>query len=483
MLLSGGLKKMLIRNQSRRDFLKTVGLALAAFHVSDFASAKRKDKRPNIIYIMTDQQYAGAMSCTGNPYLHTPAMDSIAADGVRFDKAYCPFPLCVPCRVSMFSGRIPHEAGVFLNCRVSQDPFPFVTLGRVMSDGGYKCHYIGKWHLTIPTSRVREHGFERMELTGGHGHDAKRAELAAQFLHREHDRPFFLVVSFLNPHDCCQLARGEDLSKFDGPIPATPPEDELPPLPDNFEIPDKEPDYLRVWQKENSERVYRSYFWNKKQFREYQWGYYRLVEKVDKEIAKVLKALRESDAEKNTVVIFSSDHGDGHSRHRWNQKWSLYDESARVPFIVAQKGVTRAGQVDHHPVSSGLDLMPTICDYAGIEPPEGCLGMSVRPLAEGKEATNWRKYVVSETGFGNWGEVGDDSYPKARMVRTDRYKYIVYDKGKRREQLIDMEKDPGEMVNLADKAEYKSSLNRHRTYMAEWCRLTKDSFQYISSSA
>jgi len=461
---------------TRRGFLRTSGLALASLAVGGAAVAGR-GRRPNIVYIMTDQQFGGAMSCTGNRYLRTPAMDRIAAMGVRFEKAYCSFPLCVPSRTAMFSSRMPHEAGVYVNCRMSQGTFPFVTLGSVVVDAGYDCHYIGKWHLTIPTSRTKVHGFGKVTLPGGHGHDAKRADLAAEFLRRDHDKPFFLVVSLLNPHDCCQLARGEDLAKFDGAIGTTPAEDELPPLPENFEIPEGEPDHLRVWQKENSERVYRSYFWDEKRFREYLWGYYRLVEKIDAEIGKVVTALRESGKEEDTVVIFASDHGDGHSRHRWNQKWSLYDESARVPFIVAWKGRTRAGQVDQHLVSSGLDLLPTICDYAGARVPEGCLGRSVRRLAEGRAQSEWRQYVVSETSFGNWASVGEGDFPKARMVRTDRYKYIAYDKGDRREQLIDMVADPGEMVNLAEKAELAGVLQRHRDYLAQWCRRTNDRFE------
>jgi arylsulfatase A-like enzyme len=425
---------------------------------------------------MTDQQAGEAMSCTGNPYLRTPAMDRIAAMGTRFEKAYCAFPLCVPSRTAMFSSRMPHEAGVYVNCKASQGVFPFVTLGQVLSDAGYDCHYIGKWHLTIPTSRTKAHGFAEVTLPGGRGHDAKRAELAAEFLRREHDRPFFLVVSLLNPHNCCELARGQGLTECEGPIPAAPPQSEMPPLPGNFEIPEDEPDHLRVWWKQNSNRVYRSYHWDEKQFREYRWGYYRLVEKVDAEIGKVVDALDDSGPQEDTVVIFSSDHGDGHSRHRWNQKWSLYDESARVPFIVAQKGHTAAGHVDHHLVSSGLDLMPTICDYAGVAPPAGSLGLSVRALAEGRQVETWRGYVVSETSFGNWAEVGDADFPRARMVRSDRYKYIAFDTGRRREQLIDMEGDPGEMVNLVGKPEYAAVLQQHREHLAQWCRRTNDSF-------
>jgi len=466
-----------MRGTTRRDFLKASGLTLASLALVGPTRAGDRGRRPNIVYIMTDQQFGGAMSCTGNPYLRTPAMDRLAAMGVRFEKAYCAFPLCVPSRTAMFSSRMPHEAGVYVNCKVSQEAFPFATLGRTVADAGYDCHYIGKWHLTIPTSRTKVHGFNEVVLPGGHGHDAARAQRAAAFLRRDHEKPFFLVVSLLNPHDCCQLARGEDLAKFDGAIPPIPPEEEQPPLPENFEIPAGEPDQLRVWQKENSARVYRSYFWDKKRFREYLWGYYRLVEKVDAEIGKVVDALEESGRSDDTVVIFASDHGDGHSRHRWNQKWSLYDESARVPFVVAWKGRTRAGHVDHHLVSSGLDLMPTICDYAGAPVPQGSLGRSVRRLAEGRTQVTWRRFVVSETSFGNWTKVGTGDFPKARMVRSDRYKYIAYDKGQRREQLIDMKADPGEMVNMAGKPEMEEVLQRHRDYLAQWCRRTNDAFE------
>ena len=439
-------------------------------------------QRPNILFIMTDQQSADAMSCAGNQYLSTPAVDSIASEGVRFDNAYCSFPLCVPARVSIFSGHMAHECGVFCNCKISQDPFPFPIIGKVVGEAGYDCHYVGKWHTTIPTSRTEEHGFKTVEYPGGHGYDSKRAERAADFLMQEHENPFFLFVSLLNPHDCCQLAREEDLSKFDGPIPPVPPENELPPLPDNFAIPENEPDYLRVWQKERSEKIYKSYFWNDKQFREYQWGYYRLVEKVDREIGKVLKALRDSGQEENTVIIFTSDHGDGHSRHHWNQKWSLYDESAKIPFIIAQKGVTKAGGVDHHLTPATLDIMPTICDYAGADLPEDCLGMSDRPQAEGRDPETQRKYIVSETAFNQSSEVGESDWPKARMVRTDKYKYVVFDAGKRREQLTDMEKDPGEMTNLAENEEYKDVLMEHRQILREWCRKTNDSFTVPGNS-
>lgn len=440
------------------------------------------DPRPNILYIFTDQQSAETMSCAGNEHLNTPAMDSLAYVGVRFDNAYCTFPLCVLSRMSMLTSRMPHELGVYTNIDGGSIQLPRRRwLGNIMSSAGYECHWVGKWHIV---GSGDQHGFREVVFGGGYGGlDRDKAKKAAEFIKGNHENPFFLVVSFNNPHDCCEWSRKQKLPTSSGPIPPASPPDRLPPLPENFEMPENEPDYLRTYQKVYARLVFKGsnnssiLKWDEHQFREYLWGYYRLVEKVDAEIGEVLSALRESGLTEKTIIILSSDHGDGHSCHRWNQKISLYDEPARVPFIVAQSGVTKGGHVDNHIVSAGLDLMPTICDYAGVEPPEGCLGRSVRPLAEGRKPRQWRRYVVSETSFITEGaNVGEDLWPKARMVRTDRYKYIAYDTGKLRDQLIDMEKDPGEMINLAVELRYGDILDEHRRILCEWCKQTGDTF-------
>ncbi|MFC2080939.1 sulfatase [Bacteroidota bacterium] len=442
---------------------------------------KESQAPPNIIYVMTDQQAFDAMSCSGNHLVRTPALDALARDGVRFTEAYCAYPLCVPSRAAMFSGRMPHEAGIFVNTRTIKDEeFPFPILAQSMVSAGYKTHYIGKWHLTIPRQDTLKHGFQTIELPGSHGFDSVYAWLAGEFLREDHDRPFFLTVSFVNPHDCCQLARGEDLSGFEGNIPPLPGAEDLPALPDNFEIPENEPDFIREWQAINSERVHRSHFWNELDFREYQWGYYRLVEKVDSLLGQVFEAAYASRYADNTIIIFSSDHGDGISRHHWNQKWSTYDESSKVPFIVAGNPVARKGETDSRLVSAGLDLFPTICDYAGVTPPDGMRGRSIRPLLEGTLEGEWRKYVVTELSFGNWvDEYHQDTFPKARMLRTDGFKYVVLDKGENREQLVDMKNDPGEMKNLAMDAEYEMILEEHRNYLNEWLQATNDSFKPV----
>jgi arylsulfatase A-like enzyme len=162
------------------------------------------------------------------------------------------------------------------------------------------------------------------------------------------------------------------------------------------------------------------------------------------------------------LIVFTSDHGDLDGAHRLEHKSFFYEEAARVPFIVNWKGVTKAGLVDRrHTVSSGLDVIPTLCDFAGVQPPEGLRGRSVRALAEGGVPNDWREGVVSEKKQG-------------RMICTGRYKYSVYATGQQREFLVDLQADPGEMKNLAGDPGSQTQLDRHRAMLDRWVRETGD---------
>jgi len=184
----------------------------------------------------------------------------------------------------------------------------------------------------------------------------------------------------------------------------------------------------------------------------------------------VLNALREAGLEDSTLIVFTSDHGDMDSAHKLEHKQVLYEESVRIPFIMSYRGVIPQGKVDDtHLVSNGLDLVPTLCDYAGIETPEGLQGRSLRSLARGKDTkegprkapSQWRDFVVSESQSG-------------RMLRTGRFKYCIYDSGRHREQLIDLKNDPGEMKNLAEVEDYKDVLHTHRQLLQGWVERTGD---------
>jgi len=363
----------------------------------------------------------------------------------------------------MFTGLSSHEAGVPFNGYPIREELRQQELGNWLARAGYECAYAGKWH--VPGGSITDdHGFQKIADRG----DTHLAEHCVDFLRQKHERPFFLVASFINPHDICQWARNQTLPW--GPIPEEPPVEECPNLPANFAIPPLEPDILRL-EMMASPKIYPSVRFTDEHWRRYRNAYFRLCEKVDSEIGRILDALRKDGLEDDTLVVFSSDHGDGHGAHHWNQKSVLYDEVVRCPFILSWKGVTRAGHLDReHLVSNGLDLMPTLCDYAGVEPPEGLPGRSVRPIAEGREVDAWHDHLVAET----WLREGDGT--RGRMVRTNRYKYICYDWGRYREQLFDMDEDPGEMVNLAVNAAYRSVLQEHRSRLSKWCEETEDVF-------
>lgn len=419
---------------------------------------------PNILLIITDQQTANAMSFVGNSYLNTPAIDKLASEGIHFENTYAVQPLCKPFRTSLLTGRYPHETGTTTNLKSINGDFPM--LGKLVASAGYSCDYIGKWHVGT-THEVA--GFK--QPYSNVGIDNEKADAAVDYLSKKHDQPFFLTVSFMNPHNVCQLARadavGTDLP--DGPIGLPPTElNELPPLPDNFNVPENEPSIVREMQKA-SKSHHPTENWNELIWRQYLWGYYRLVEKVDREIGRVLEALKEGGHEDNTIVIFTSDHGEGVAMHHWNQKRILYEQAVRVPLIIRWKGKTEA-RAYQNMVSNALDIPVTILDLTGVDKPEGMHGISLKPLIDGKSMEG-RDYLVCETEFAE-GKFNQGA--KGRMLRTEHYKYIIYDKGEKREQLFDLGADPGEMNNLAYNKKYKTQLIYHRELLAEWAKKTSD---------
>lgn len=176
---------------------------------------------------------------------------------------------------------------------------------------------------------------------------------------------------------------------------------------------------------------------------------------VDAEIGRVLQALEDGGHADDTLVIFIADHGEGTAHHRMTRKNQPCQEALAVPLVVRLPGQVPAGRTDDAHLVSGLDVTPTICDYAGVEPPPEMRGRSLRPALEGGNAA-WRDFCVSEVNTNS-----------GRMVRTQRYKYITY-AGDETEQLFDMVQDPGELTNLADDAGYADVLAAHRRLLGEW---------------
>lgn len=436
----------------RRAFLATGAGALTA--AAD---------RPNFLLIITDQQTHNALSCAANPWLKTPAMDSLAARGTRFSAAYCTYPVCSPSRGSIFTGRMPHETGVRVNGKPIAEGVP--TLGELFRAAGYETVYGGKWHL--PRSFDGMTGFTR--LIGGHSlgatMDQPLAEASAAWLRQKPRRPFFHVASFMNPHDICDWIR-----RHPGSRPHLNP-DRYPPAPANMAVDPLEPEAVQFHRRAGydlmSQGLGIASSWRRDDVRLYLHDYYRMVEDVDRCVGQVLDALRESNLEPNTIVAFLSDHGEGLGGHLWAQKAAFYEESARVPLLFAGPGI-RASHTEYATLASLADLLPTFCDYAGIPAPPNVRGLSLRPVLEGRPID--RTFVAAELLY-------QDQTREGRMIRTARHKYIVFNSGARPEQLFDLDTDPGEVLNLAPHPEAQPELHRHRALLRAWIRETNDDFR------
>ena len=463
---------------NRRDFLRTAGAAslLGAAVNPQLLMAKSKPaaSRPNVLFIWTDQQTASAMSNAGNTDLHTPAMDSIARDGVSFDRAYCSDPICVPARTSWITGRMPHETGVTFN---TNDPGVAVpTISRQMKAHGYDTGYVGKWHIPHDVQDRDWHGFDYLGDIKNNGVDPQLPGECEAFLRQDRDRPFFLVASFVNPHDICEWARklaGLEQTLPNGELPSPPDIAECPELPANFAVPEGEPAVIRELQSLASARTYPTQGWDEAKWRQYLWGYYRLIEKVDAQIGQVLATLKAVGADGNTLILFSSDHGDGAAAHSWNQKTLFYDECARVPFVVRPPGGGMIGRRDaRNLVNATLDFFPTVFDYAGIPWDQNLAGRSVRSLVENQAGATGHSFVISQNDLAP--DYGKSGGVRGRMLRSTRYKYVRYSSGLNNEQLFDLDLDPGEMRDLKHDPAHALVLRGHREQLDAWMQRAGD---------
>ncbi len=478
---------------------------MLAFFFSCFSGEKTPPPtRPNILLIFTDQQHIDMMSVMGNNLLHTPNMDRLARRGIMFKHAYCTSPVCGPARSSIVSGRMPHETGVEWNGDSMKSDIK--NIGEILRANGYETVWGGKWHLPesypqrVKAKNKNVKGFDLLPFRDpnidnwmlGSETDPPLTKAAVNFISNYHDtKPFFLAVSYHNPHDICFYARKEGwvtpddsllnirYYDFDYKLPevvGTHPSkiSDLPPLPDNYDIDEHEPEFIQTKRHDHNEYGLET----KLAFQEFgdlEWqgylnAYHRLTEDVDKEIGQVLDALEAQPFHDNTIVVFTSDHGDGAAAHQWAAKLSLYKESAMVPMLISYPGHIKTNLVDEVHLVSQIDIVPTLCDYAGLQTHTEFTGRSMRPIIEDKEV-DWRDHIVVELA-----DFKPDRTGKGRMVRTSKYKFNVYSHGARNMQLFDLSTDPGEQRNLAIRPEARPVVERHLKHLKEWIDQTDDHF-------
>lgn len=466
-------------------FAGNVGLSLTP----QLVVANQNISKPNVLVIITDQQQAEMMSCTGNKYVKTPNLDKLASQGIRFERAYAANPVSVPSRFSLMTGRYPSEINMEDNDEQKNSVSKEIldgALGSVFTKAGYETAYAGKMHLT---GSNYENGFENPKAYGFSKYltpddpEGREKTVAAciNYLKTPKDKPFLLYASLINPHDICYMplidwttaekkknpfanSKVNQFIKDILKLPEGMSRDEFiekfsPPLPDNFEIPKNElPSYTTV--KANNYIGWSRKNYTEKDWRVYMYLYARLTEYVDDQIGEILNGLKEAGLEDNTLVVFTSDHGDQNASHKTGLKGFLYEESVNIPFILKWKNVIQENEIDStHLISNGLDLLPTLCDFVGVKKNKKLQGLSVRPLAVSlKKRNKWRNNLLVENN-------------SARLILFDKtWKYSVdISKEKnmdlkqaKHEMLFNLENDKGEMNNLILDNKYLNELKNGR---------------------
>lgn len=430
----------------------------------DGSRPRRAGRRPNILFINTDQQHWTAMSGLGHPGLRTPAMDALLERGTAFERSYCTDPVCGPARSSWLTGRYTSESGGITNAGKVHADLP--DLGGCLREAGYRVHHAGKHHacrdLRLWCDTLYD-GSRSIGASGGEFFDQPACRAVADFLDTyDGEDPWFIQLGIVNPHDVCEFLHAHEQNQVpnfeESPLAG---KFDLPPLPGNFEVRFRETFMQQATHRLGGEVPINPGIaetakeWSEPHWRWLAWNYFRYIERADHDLGYVLEALRNSPFAENTIILFSSDHGEAHGHHHNVQKCSLYEEAIRVPFIISQLGEAfpiPRGKIDREHFISGVDLLPTVLDYAGVPLPPGPSGRPLRPLLEEGD-TEWREFAYVENMF--W----------ARALIGKRWKYVMdYQPGERptstpprmdthaigSECLFDLAADPMETENVAE---------------------------------
>ena len=443
--------------------------------------------RPNIVFILTDDQGAWALGCAGNSEIHTPNLDRLAQSGVRFENYFCTCPVCSPARATIMTGCIPSQHGVhdFIRIRQGQNPLLGRGNGRaieylrgqtgytdVLAQQGYTCGISGKWHLGDECHAQKSFSYWRVSALGNGAYyrtpmvtesdpEPKWDERyftdvitdgAIEFIdqHAADDAPFYLSCHYTAPHSPWQR-RHHPEATFDRYFSDCPFES----VPD---VPINPTQMQRHWlEPDGSSR------------RELLSGYFAAVEEMDKGVGCILDSLEARGLRENTLVFFTSDNGMNMGHHgifgKGNGTFPLnmFDTSVKVPAMVSCPGSIPEGQVRQE-LLSHYDIFPTILECVGADAPETKRprpGRSFAPLLRGEELAGPERVVVH------------NEYGLVRMVRSRQWKY-VHRHPFGPHELYDLRSDPGEDRNLADGPEHADRIVSMKHELDEWFALHAD---------
>ncbi len=456
---------------TRRSFFSTA--ALAAPYI--LLGKKTAPERPHILFIAADDCNSN-LGCFGHPIVKSPNVDRIASMGVRFERAYCQFPLCGPSRTSLLSGLRPDSTKIFENQIAIRDTRPDVTtLPQLFRRNGYTSHRYGKmYHMDVPASvgtdkwddppswdaAVSPPGKEQhtegerhsIKTSGGAAWqwisfsgdgkdqaDDRAAELAIETFEKNRGKPVFIGLGFLRPHvPNVAPSRFFDMYPMGAIRPVVNPPNDRDDIPKASEI--------AINTRANDMGM------DENGKREAIRSYYATISYMDWQVGRVLAALDKLKLMEKTAIVFWGDHG-YHlgEHHRWHKR-SLFEESAKAPLIVAAPGRKARGRACRSLVEF-IDIYPTVAQIGGMPLPPHLEGQSLMPLLE-NPSRSWKSAAFTQMAAPE-GIVG-------RAVRTDRYCYIRWTGPHPDEELFDHKTDPKEYTNLARKTEHAGLLRRMR---------------------
>jgi len=448
-----------------------------------------KDARPNVLLITADEQRYDTLGVNGNEFIKTPHLDELGRHGVVFHRAYAQNPVCVPSRACIQTGRYIHQHGVDYMETVIDDtpglPAWEITIMERLQCAGYRTAAFGKIHM------MPEKGFHEMKITGGKGarwtksaglhiglgplgrdyaawleerhpgayeaiYEQRRrpeykkyktaitnvlpleeyvdywiAENTIEFIKRDHDRPFFVWCGFCGPH---------------GPVDPPEPYDKIYPI-DEMKLP---PTY-HLDKNGNPRQTTEEDDYIARRFCAYYWG---LVTLIDDMVGRIISALREKGLLDNTLIIFTSDHGDMLFEFGRLGKGNFYESVIHMPLIIVPPGGLEGGKSVDGLVET-YDIAPTVLDYASAEIPPNMSASSLRPIIEGNGTG--KEMILC-------GYVSNDRKRRGICVRTERFKYVFWAHNGN-EQFFDLQKDPHERENFIDEQAYRGEIERHRLLM------------------
>ena len=418
-----------------------------------------KSKQPNVLFIISDDLNMH-LNCYGHSSVHSPNIDRLASMGLRFDRAYCQYPVCGPSRSSFLTGLRPDTVQVVDGETYFRDKCPnVVSLPQHFKLNGYFTARVIKvfhdarstpddpkaWDVAIEPYRTKLGSEGRrqnytpnikglalppsVEAEGGDEDqvDGLGAVQAIHLLENRPDKPFFLAVGFRMPH-IPWIAPKRYFDMYD---------------PARVELPEVRQD---AWDHIPRAAIGISTFnygMDDKTRREALCAYYATVSFMDAQVGKLLDALKRLHILDNTIIVFLSDNGWHVGEHGMWHKFTLFEESARVPLIVCAPGMKSKGKACEGLVEF-VDIFPTLTDLCGLKPPDGLEGISMRPLLE-NPARPWKTAAFTQQAR---------NPIMGRSIRTERWRYTEWDEGRDGVELYDEQADPHEFANLANDPEY-----------------------------